>query len=314
VKKILSFVLKLLVSLGLLLYLFYFSGTVNIHKVITTLKQTHLSIFIIVFFICLTGILISAKRWSLFLPETIRYSRLLSLFFIGSFFNTFMPGHVGGDIAKMFYLYRDTGKSGTSIASVFMDRYMGLCAMVIVSIIAFIGGYSYIKGTEIVWIIPIASGVFLIISLTLWKLNWGKIKFLNPFYNPFIGYKTKKGIISNSLLLSLIVQVIGITEVYLLSLAIGLKVPVIYFFIFVPIINVISAIPISIAGLGVRETGFVALFKLVPAGQGMVFSELGVTSDHAISLSILLFVVICLVSLIGGIEYLRIEKLLGKTV
>jgi uncharacterized membrane protein YbhN (UPF0104 family) len=243
----------------------------------------------------------------LFLPETIKYSRLLSLFFIGSFFNTFLPGRVGGDVIKTFYLYRDTGKGGISIASVFMDRYMGLCAMVVISLIAFTGGYSYIKGTEIVWIIPVAFGVFLIISFILWKVNWGKIRFLGAFYNPLMEYKMRERIIYNGLLLSLIVQVIGITEVYLLSLAIGLKVPVIYFFIFVPIINVISAIPISIAGLGVRETGFVALFK-------MVFSELGVTSDHAVSLSILLFIAMCLINLIGGIEYLRIKKLLRETV
>jgi uncharacterized membrane protein YbhN (UPF0104 family) len=243
----------------------------------------------------------------LFLPETIKYSRLLSLFFIGSFFNTFLPGRVGGDVIKTLYLYRDTGKGGTSIASVFMDRYMGLVAIVVISLIAFIGGYSYIKDTEIVWLIPLALSIFLVVNFILWWVNWGKIKFLNAFYVPLMEYKTRKRIIYNALLLSLIIQVISILEVYLLSLSIGLKVPIIYFFIFVPIISVISAIPISIAGLGVRETGFTALFK-------MVFSDLGVTSAQAVSLSVLLFAVMCLINLIGGIEYLRIKKLIRDTV
>lgn len=302
-KRILSFILKLLISGALLLYLFYFSGVVDIQEVIKTLKQTRLSIFIIVFFICLSTVFISTKRWSLFLPKTMKYSRLFSLFFIGSFFNTFLPGLVGGEVIKTFYLYRDMGKGGTSIASVFMDRYMGFSAMIGISLIAFIGGYSHIKGTEIVWFIPILCSVFLIANFLLWKINWGKIKGLTAFYLPLMEYKTNRGIIYNGLLLSLIVQVIGITEVYLLSLAIGLKVPIIYFFIFVPIINVVSAIPISIAGLGIRETGFAALFN-------MVFTKVGVTSDQAVSISMLIFAVMCLVNLIGGVEYLRIRKLL----
>jgi len=44
------------------------------------------------------------------------------VFFIGSFFNTFLPGLVGGDAIKAFYLYKH---SGISLASVFMDRYIG---------------------------------------------------------------------------------------------------------------------------------------------------------------------------------------------
>ncbi|MHA2220190.1 MAG: hypothetical protein ACXACY_30275, partial [Candidatus Hodarchaeales archaeon] len=68
-KKILSFVLKLLTSGALLLYLFYFSGIVDIQEVIKTLKETQLSIFIFVFFIGICNVLITTKRWSLFLPE-----------------------------------------------------------------------------------------------------------------------------------------------------------------------------------------------------------------------------------------------------
>jgi hypothetical protein len=304
-KRILSFVLKLLISITLLLYLFYFSGVVNTQEVIKTLRQTQLPIFFIVFFICICAVFISAKRWSLFLPEDIRYTRLVSLFFIGSFFNTFLPGLVGGEVIKTFYLYRDTRKGGVSIASVLMDKYMGLSAIVGISLIAFLGGYNYFKGTEIIWIIPIIMCVFLMTSLLLWKVNWGKISFLNSFYAPFMNYKTNKKIIYNGLSLSVLIQLIGITEVYLLSIAIGLKVPIIYFFIFVPIINALSAIPISIAGLGVRETGFAALFN-------MVFAKVGVTSDQAVSLSLLIFAVMCLVNLIGGIEYLRIRKLPEK--
>lgn len=293
--------LKFLVSGGLLSYIFYFSGIVDIQEVINILKQTKLSLFTVAIVICVISVFISAKRWSLFLLEAIKYTRLVSLYFIGSFFNTFFPGHVGGEIVKTFYLYKDTGKGVSSIASVFMDRYMGFTAMVLVSLIAFIGGYSYFKDTGIELLIPAVGIVFLIVSIIFWGTNWGKINILSAFYTPLIEYKTRRGIIFKGLTLSIILQLIGITEVYLFSLAIGLKVPVIYFFIFVPIVNAISAIPISVAGLGIRETGFAALFN-------MVFKKVGVTSNEAISLSMLLFIAICLFNLIGVVEYLRIKK------
>lgn len=293
-KKTLSFGLKLLVSATLL---YIFLSRVDINAVTKTLKQTEIPLFIAGFFIYISTIFISTKRWSLFLPQGLKYLKLVSLYFVGSFFNTFLPGLVGGDAVKAFYLYRHIGKGGLSLASVFMDRYMGLSAMGGIALIAFIGGYSYIRQTDIVWFITIFLCAFLVASFILWKVNWGKIKFLSSFYAPLMDYKAKKEIIFKGLLLGFVVQCIAIITVYVLSLSIGLKVPIIYFFMFLPVISVASAIPISVAGLGIREAGFVLLF-----------SKVGLTSAEALSLSLLVFTAMCGVNLIGGVEYLRIGK------
>ncbi len=293
-KKILSFILKFLVS-GVLLYIFL--SQVDLQSVIKLLKQTRLPIFVLAFLIYVSAFLFSTKRWSLFLPETLKFSRLMSLYFIGSFFNTFLPGVVGGDAVKAFYIYRDMGKGGTSIASVFMDRYMGLAALTGIATIAFIIGYSYIKATQIIWLVPLLLIGFLIGSLIVWKLNWGRIKALGAVYAPLMEYKTKKEIIYKGLLLGFVVQVFSIITVYILSLSIGLKVPIIYFFIFIPIISAVSAIPVSLAGLGIREAGFVILF-----------TKVGLASTEALSLSLLVFITMCMVNLIGGVEYLRAGK------
>lgn len=293
-KRILSFGLKLLVS-SVLLYIFL--SRVDINAVIKTLKHTEVPLFIVGFFIYISTIFISTKRWSLFLPPGLKYFQLVSLYFIGSFFNTLLPGLVGGDAVKAFYLYRHIGKGGLSLATVFMDRYMGLSAMAGIALIVSIGGYTYIRGTEIVWFILVFLSVLLLASFILWTVNWGKIKFLSSFYTPLMEYKTKKQIIYKGLLLGFVVQGIGITCVYILSISIGLKIPIVYFFIFIPIISVASAIPVSVAGLGIREAGFVILF-----------TKVGVTSAEALSLSLLVFTAMVMTNLIGGIEYLRIGK------
>ncbi len=293
-KKILNFVLKLLVSAVLL---YFFLSRIDTDAVIQTLKQTDIPLFIAGFSLYLCTVFVSTKRWSLFLPQGLKYSKLVSLYFIGSFFNTFLPGIVGGDAVKAFYLYRHIGKGGLSIAAVFMDRYMGLCAMGGIAFLALIAGYPFIKETEILWFILIFLGAFVAGSVIMWKVNWGRLKFLNNFYIPLMEYKRKKDIIFKGIILGFIVQGIWISSTYVLSLSIGFDVPIIYFFMFLPIISAASALPVTLAGLGIREAGFILLF-----------SKVGLTSEEALSLSLLVFISMCLLNLIGGVEYLRIGK------
>jgi uncharacterized membrane protein YbhN (UPF0104 family) len=293
-KKFLNFGLKLLVS-AVLLYIFI--SQVDRNTVVATIKQTNLHLFISAYFIYILTIFISTKRWSLFLPPGLKYVKLVSLYFIGSFFNTFLPGLVGGDAVKAFYLYRHIGKGGRSLATVFMDRYMGLMAMACIVLISFAGGYQFVRGTEIVWLILLFLFALSVTSLILWKVNWGRITFLNAFYSPLMAYKVKRIILLKGLLLSFVVQAIGITTVFVISRSIGITVPIIYFFMFVPLISAASAVPVSVAGLGIREAGFVILF-----------TKTGVSSAEALSLSLLTFTIMCMANLIGGIEYLRIGK------
>lgn len=296
-KKVISFVLKLLVS-GILLYIFF--SQVDIKLVGKKLTHAKLHFFILSFLVHLSLIFVSVKRWALFLPEGLKYSKLVSLYFIGSFFNTLLPGIVSGDAMKAFYLYKHTGKGtgSASLASVFMDRYMGLSAMICIGFLAFILGYPHIKDTGKPWVIPLFAGGFLLGSLVLWKINWGKIKALNPFYTSLMEHKKEKKIIYRGLLYGFIIQFIGITSVFILSFSIDINVPIIYFLMFVPIINIASGIPISVfGGSGIREAGFIILF-----------GSIGVPKEDALSLSLLLFAIMCLTSLIGGIEYMRVGK------
>lgn len=293
-KKILSFGLKIIVSGGLL-YVFF--SRIDLHSVGEIFRQTRVPLFIVALLIQIIVVLVATKRLALFLPDGLSYLKLLSLYFIGSFFNTFLPGLVGGDAVKAFYLYKHTGKGGVSLAAVFMDRYMGFVAMGIIVPLTLLIGYPYIKGAEIVWVIPVFLGGLMLGSFILWKINWGKINFLSSFYSPLMEYKAKKLVIYKGILLGVIVQSLVIVSAFVLSFSIGLKIPMVYFFIFIPIISSVSAIPVSLAGIGIREASFIILF-----------TKIGLTSAQALSLSLLAFITMCLVNLIGGIEYLRIGK------
>ncbi len=110
-------------------------------------------------------------------------------------------------------------------------------------------------------------------------------------------FKDRRGIIIKGLLLGLIIQSIVIISFYIFSLSLGFDVQMIYFFLFIPLITVASAVPVTLSGLGIREAGFVILF-----------TKAGLTEVEALSLSLLIFINMCLVSLIGGLEFLRLGK------
>ena len=97
------------------------------------------------------------------------------------------------------------------------------------------------------------------------------------------------------LAVSLVVQALRTVVHYEIAKAMGLDIPVIYFFLFVPVIAIFIALPISIGGLGVREgLGIFFFCKAVP----------GLTSEQAFMMGFLAYVVGVAVSLAGGAIYL----------
>lgn len=287
--------MKILVSGGLLYAVISKTG---IDKVLSTLRGIYIPSFILAVLIYICSIFISAIRWRLLLHERFGLGKLFSLYFIGSFFNHLLPGIIGGDAVKAYYLYRDTGKGAPAVASVFMDRYIGFTALILVGLIAFPFGFRYFRGSYIEWILPLIALLFIAGSFVVFGLRVGRgIKFLSGFYDYFAIYKEKKAVIVKALLISVIVQTIVIFAVYALSRGLSVNVPLLPLFIFVPVISTIATIPISISGLGVREASFVLLFGF-----------LGISPAQATAVSFAWFLSVATGSLPGLIEYLRFKK------
>jgi len=286
---------KLLVSSGLLYFVISKTGA---DKVISTLKGINPLAFFLAVFIYIFAIYLSSVRWRLLLHEEFELRKLFSLYFIGSFFNHLLPGIIGGDAVKAYYLYKDTGKGAPAIASVFMDRYIGFTALMCVGLTAFPFGLRYFRGSYIEWILPLMVFLFILGSFVIFGLKVGRrIRLLSGFYDYFSLYKGKKTVILKTFFLSLIVQVVIIFAVYVLSLGLKVDVPLLPLFIFVPIIATISSVPISISGLGVREASFVLLF-----------GSLGIKPAQATAVSFAWFLSVATGSLPGLIEYLRYKK------
>ena len=112
-------------------------------------------------------------------------------------------------------------------------------------------------------------------------------------YYTFVNYPYRK-VLASSILLILSLQIITVIIVYLVFLAFGVDIPFSQHLVFYPIISILSIIPISISGLGVREGFFVYFYSLI-----------GVSADIAVSVSLINYCIeILLMAIMGGIIYI----------
>ncbi len=293
--KILPAAIKLCISSALLYIVF---KKIGLTEIIRTLSGIDILAFIAAVSLYLFAQLVSTLRWKLLLPAGFGLKKLFSLYMIGAFFNSFLPGIIGGDAIKGFYLYKTTGKVGLAMASVFMDRYLGLVVLITICAAAFPFGYQYILGSNVEWILLSVVLSFIFGSLLFFGLRVGrKIKYLADLYNYFHVYRNEKVTIGKALLLSVLVQFSGFSAVYVLAYGLGQNIPYLSIVIFLPLIILISMIPVSISGLGVREGAFVLFFGFI-----------GVRPEAAAAISLSWFLSASAGSLLGLFAYVKYKK------
>lgn len=307
-KSRLIFILKLIVSLGLLSYLIYL---IDWDQVLVTMKLANKWILGLVLFITLFSFMFSALRWKFILADNhIHFSNWQAYkgYLIGLFYSVFLPGVLGGDPIRIAICVQNTRCSiATSAAAVLLERAGGLvsllCILLIMTVISpssvstlltfddtrglsVIGGIGLIMvfsviGTRRIWIkwIPKES------KTGFWS---SILKFIHTFTNTLSTLSDKT--LWLVLLLSILFQVFDISTTYLISRAIGLHVPYSAFFVIIPLIYLILVIPISLGGLGLREGSLVFLL-----------SRFGAPETTAVLLSFLIYFNRMLIGCVGGL-------------
>jgi len=311
IKDRLKTIIKIAVSISLISYVIYSAGP---YKIWSEIKNINILFFIIVLIITVVKIGISAKKWQILLKskgEVKDFLHVWKIYYIGTFFNLFLPTNVGGDIVKAHKMSKVSKNSIEAYSSVFMERFTGVIAIFGLAIISTSLYFSELP-LDILIIIYIVFLPLIILSLIMiWKesvVNKFKnlinrlFKNFNPFsvrekliklYSSINHYTKKKRTLGYALLISFIFHTMLILTNYIAALSIGIDVPIQYFFIFIPITAILLFLPISIRGFGVREVLYVYFF-----------TQVGATTAQAVSLSFLIQLLGIISSLIGGFVYL----------
>ncbi len=238
---------------------------------------------------------VSSFRWKLLLPEKFKIGRLFSLYMIGAFFSNFLPSLVGGDAVKAYYLNKDAKKISLTLASIFMDRYIGFASLMTIGILVFPFVMGYFSNSVYKWIMPSMFTAFVIGSFIFFGLRLGRrFRVISEFYEYFSLLRNRKDIIIKAFLVSCLNQFINFSKVIILAFAMGENIPIPLLFVFLPIVITITTLPVSISGLGVREGSFVLLLGII-----------GIKPEVATSLSLAWFFSIFVGSLPGLIVYIR---------
>jgi uncharacterized protein (TIRG00374 family) len=225
---------------------------------------------------------VSALRWQwLARPLGFRdsFGRFAALYFVGMFFNLLLPTSIGGDAVRAVYLNAGSGRRTAALLSVLLDRLSGLLvllAVACVSAVAYplpvwvrlaVGGAA---AGAIVFLAVLPASTKLLARLDATGTGW-RHRLLAKIRHVAISLREAFGLfarrpreVAASALLSLLVQVAGVVQVWLIGRALGLHVPIGVFGVAVPMVALLTLLPVSVSGMGVREAGMVLFLQ--PAG------------------------------------------------
>ena len=223
---------------------------------------------------------------------------------VGSqFYGVLLPTTVGGDAIRLFALARHTANAPEAISAILVDRVLGIAALLALGGASAIWAWWHLGDHRLLWaaLLTLSAGLVVLgLSLAgLWtarisRWSWvsrqrwaGK---LADCQRAIRTYRRHPEALAQVFLISMALHGLRMVTAYLCGLALGAFVPFIYFAALVPLTTMVSLLPISIGGLGVRENAFVYGFGLV-----------GVPAALAFSLSILAYTLAVLATVPGGL-------------
>lgn len=291
-KKILLLILKASVSAVSLYLVFRKADMKQISAILVSIGPFP---FLLCVLLYILSQMTSTFRWKLLLPERFTYRRLFSLYMIGAFFSSFLPGVIGGDAVRAYYLNKDARKISLTLASIFMDRYVGYAGLMTIGIIFFPFAVPFFHGSPYAWTLPAIVAAFVAGSIFFFGLQIGRrFRVVAEFYQYFTMIRQRKGTVFRAFLLSLFVQMLNFLMVNIFAVAMEAEISALVLFVFLPIVITLTTLPISISGIGVREGSFVLLLGLV-----------GVRPEVATSISLAWFFSTFAGGLLGLVFYLR---------
>jgi len=274
------------------------------------LKNARPGILIAAYCVLWLGHFVCVFRWRMLMRPLMpvrSFKGLLGIYCIGLFFNLTFPTVVGGDVVKIFYVGKHSNSYSQSFAATFLDRDVGMLAMMIIACIALLIHPVSVPGVAVDIIVWGAFAAFIIGNTCLFNPRFRRAACrllkqirLSKFAQKMERVSTvlhiigeKKWTLLVSLLISFINQFFAISSVWVTAIALRLEIPFSYFLIFVPVITLISMIPVSLNGMGLREYAFMSLFTAI-----------GVSSESCFALGLLSSLMIVLTSLPGGVIYI----------
>jgi len=265
---------------------------------------------VLFFAILFLNTFISAAKWWLFLrADGIRMplAKVYLSYFVAGFFTVLLPSTIGGDTYRVYDIARRGVKTGHIVASVFADRLTGFLALAVLGLLFSLVGWRLIPHHALL-LLPVAVfGLLVTAAGCLYQqasvrrlMAWTRAdrvqalaRFANRFLDSMAAYRQRPRVALQAMALSFVFQLNVILAIYALALALRLDLSPLFFCVVVPVVALIEAIPISIYGLGLRDSGYM-----------LFFTQVGHTREEAGALAILYVAATFAYSALGGLAFI----------
>lgn len=316
--------LRLGIGLGIIFYLLF---KINLKDMLGILHQSlfhwpWLAAGVALYVFCLW---LGIARWKIILDIQglkMAWSRVFCVFFIGQFFNSFMFGSTGGDLARGYYAARETHhKKAEAVATVVVDRLIGLVVIHFIAAVMLIARFNFYRqhwamhlpAMIMIGMIGATVAALLIIFNINFFIGWPIFRFIerHPTLRPVMRrliisiylYRRRAAMLGKTALLTLVIHALLMLQCFFLGKCLQINLSLLDYFTIIPIIISISALPITPGGLGIREGLAVTML-----------GALNVSASQALPFSLMLYFISAAFSLIGGLIFLGYTAGAGHTV
>lgn len=299
---------KLLFSAAVLVLFFLLTGT-SVKDIGLKLRGISWGWLAIAFSLQAPGLLISAHRWRILARaqgDDVPLLFLIKSYLVAMFFNNFLPTRFGGDVVRIWDGSKYSKSLVKSSAIVLVDRATGIIVLFLFALTAALFRLDMAGRVPVIWaalILGLAGlaglAFFFLPVFGRWLQKFparGVLKKIQQkaidFRTTIIAYKKKPVEFARASAWAVVLQLNVILFYFLIGRALHLTIPLLDYFIFIPLVLLIQIIPITINGLGLREGAYIEIFKFY-----------GIPVESAWSFSIIEIAFGLVLGLIGGAIY-----------
>ncbi len=317
-----SLIIRIGVATGAIIWAFHGQNWAKLAEVFRGLNPWCFALSLAIF--AAAQVVLSVRWWVLLRAQSIHIDirAAIRLFFLGLFYNNVMPGAVGGDLLKAWYIAKHTDKRLEGVLSVLVDRVVGLVGLIFMAIFAYFvlvrghivgsarakadGSVSWLSQHEgaILWVGVAVAAVAAVALVHPCGRRWLRqaagralrrgTDLLKRVWDALVVYCSKPVMLLWAFILTFISQSVVILSFWLLGRNLALEAGLKYYFVVFPVVWVIGAVPISVAGLGVVEGSVPWCFTRLA----------GTAAEPAMALALCQRFIWVLASLPGGLVHL----------
>ncbi|ABD89746.1 lysylphosphatidylglycerol synthase transmembrane domain-containing protein [Rhodopseudomonas palustris] len=247
----------------------------------------------------------SALRWrriSSYCAAPLSIGQALRFNMIGAFFNQTLPSSIGGDAVRLLLVSRTGAGWRAAAYSVFVDRAIGLIALAIIVIVSLPWSYQLIQdphgrtGVTLIDLAALGGGIGF---LAFGKIRWHRLKAWRPTHHIQACSVVANRVLFESAggawvaLLSFVIHALTVTIVWCVARSIAAPVQFWELLLLIPPVTLVTMLPISIAGWGVRETAMM-----------VAFGYAGLPLADGVNISLLFGAVTFFVGALGGVVWI----------